>query len=151
MRISAQLVAVLDDEPEMLKAIRRLLVSRGFRVDTYQRGADFLAAFEGSSRPDCLVLDLHMPEMSGFDVLEAMRTRRIPMPVIVITGHDEPGMEERARMLGAISYLKKPVDRDDLLAAIGAAPPGHTEGDGAGRQLEDRSGDSGLAGGSRDE
>ena len=105
----------------MLKALRRLLVSRGFRVDAYQRGADLLAAIERSPRPDCLVLDLHMPELSGFDVLEAMRTRQIPVPVIVITGQDAPGMEERSRMLGAISYLRKPVDRDDLLSAIEAA------------------------------
>ena len=105
----------------MLKAIRRLLACRGFRVDTYERGAELLTTLEGSPRPDCLVLDLHMPEMSGFDVLEALRTRQIPVPVIVITGHDAPGMEERSRMLGAISYLRKPVDRDDLLSAIEAA------------------------------
>jgi FixJ family two-component response regulator len=121
MQAAARTVAVLDDEPEMLKAIRRLLACRGFRVDTYERGADVLAALESSPRPDCLVLDLHMPEMSGFDVLEAMRTRQVPVPVIVITGHDAPGMEERSRMLGAVGYLKKPVDRDDLLSAIAAA------------------------------
>lgn len=108
----------------MLKALRRLLASRGFRVDTYERGADLLAALAGSPRPDCLLLDLHMPEMSGFDVLEALQNRQIAMPVIVITGHDGPGMEERSRMLGAISYLKKPVDRDDLLSAIEAADSG---------------------------
>jgi len=73
-------VAVLDDEPDMLKAIRRLLASRGFRVDTYERGADLLTALEGSPRPDCLLLDLHMPEMSGFDVLEAMRDPADPRP-----------------------------------------------------------------------
>ena len=121
MRTQAKVIAVLDDEPEMLKAVRRLLTTRGFRVDTYERGVDLLAALERPPLPDCLVLDLHMPEVSGFDVLEAMRTRQIPVPVIVITGHDEPGMEERSRMLGAIGYLKKPVDREDLLSAIAAA------------------------------
>jgi FixJ family two-component response regulator len=113
-------VAVLDDEPEMLKAVRRLLSSQGFRVETYGRGADLLAALEHPPLPVCLVLDLHMPDMSGFDVLAAMRQRAIPVPVIVITGHDEPGMEESSRKLGAISYLKKPVERNDLLAAIAA-------------------------------
>jgi FixJ family two-component response regulator len=121
MRTPVPTVAVLDDEPEMLKAIRRLLACRGFRVDTYERGADVLAALECSPRPDCLVLDLHMPEMTGFEVLETLRTRQVPVPVIVITGHDAPGMEERSRMLGAVGYLKKPVDRDDLLSAIAAA------------------------------
>ncbi len=128
MRTPTAFVAVLDDEPEMLKAMRRLLASRGFRVDTYERGADLLTALEGSPRPDCLVLDLHMPEMSGFDVLEAMRTRQTPVPVIVITGHDEPGMEERSRMLGAVGYHKKPVDREELFSAIEAARSGARSG-----------------------
>ena len=128
MRTPTPFVAVLDDEPEMLKALRRLLASRGFRVDTYERGADLMTALEGSPRPDCLVLDLHMPEMSGFDVLEAMRTRQTPVPVIVITGHDAPGVEERCRMLGAVGYHKKPVDRDELLSAIEAARSGARSG-----------------------
>ena len=108
----------------MLTALRRLLSCHGFRVDTYGCGADLLAALERSSRPDCLVLDLHMPGMSGFEVLEAMRKRQLAVPVIVVTGNDEPGMEELSRRLGAVCYLKKPVDQDDLLAAIteAAAP-----------------------------
>jgi FixJ family two-component response regulator len=115
-------VAVLDDEPEMRKALRRLLLSRGFRVEEYERGEDLLTAL--SSHPlDCLLLDLHMPGINGFDVLEALRTRGIPLPVIVITAHDEPGTSERVRELGASAYLKKPVDRDALLSAIAAANP----------------------------
>jgi len=62
-----------------------------------------------------------MTEVSGFDVLEAFQSRHIHTPVIVITAHDEPGTEERVRLLGAAAYLKKPVDRDALLAAIGDA------------------------------
>jgi FixJ family two-component response regulator len=113
-------VAVLDDEPEMLKALRRLLNSRGFRVEEYERGEDFLAALSSHS-PDCLLLDLHMPGVNGFDVLEAFRSRQISIPVIVVTAHDEPGTAERVRALGAFAYLKKPVDRDALLAAIEAS------------------------------
>lgn len=113
-------VAVLDDEPEMRKALRRLLSGRGFCVEEYERGSDFLAAL-GSSRLDCLLLDLHMPEVSGFAVLEAFQSRKIPTPVIVITAHDEPGTSERVRSLGARNYLKKPVDQDVLLSAIADA------------------------------
>jgi FixJ family two-component response regulator len=113
-------VALLDDEPELRKALRRLLTGRGFCVEEYECGSDFLATL--SSRPfDCLLLDLHMAEVSGFDVLEAFQSRHIHTPVIVITAHDEPGSEERVRRLGASAYLKKPVDRDALLSAINAA------------------------------
>jgi FixJ family two-component response regulator len=116
----APVVAVLDDEPEMRKALRRLLNSRGFRVQEYERGQDFLVALE-MHPPDYLLLDLHMPGLNGFDVLEALLARHIPVPVIVVTAHDEPGTQERVRALGASAYLKKPVDRDDLLSAIAAA------------------------------
>jgi len=104
----------------MRKAIRRLLNCRGFRVEEYERGEDFLAALYSHS-PDCLLLDLHMPGINGFDVLEAVRSRQISLPVIVVTAHDEPGTAERVRALGACAYLKKPVDRDALLSAIEAA------------------------------
>jgi len=113
-------VAILDDEPEMRKALRRLLTCRGFRVEEYERGEDLLAALNAQPL-DCLLLDLHMPGIAGFDVLETFRSRQIPVPVIVITAHDEPGTADRVRVLGASAYLKKPVDRDALLSAIAAA------------------------------
>jgi len=124
MLSNAPVVGVLDDEPEMRKALRRLLSSRGFRVEEYACGEDLLAAL-GSHPLECLLLDLHMPGVNGFDVLETFRSRQIRVPVIVITAHDEPGTADRVRSLGASAYLKKPVDRDTLLSAIAAAnlPP----------------------------
>jgi FixJ family two-component response regulator len=115
-----QVIAILDDEPEMRKALRRLLGCRGFRVEEYERAEDLLATLD-SDPPDYLLLDLHMPGLNGFDVLEACHSRQIPVPIIVITAHDEPGTAERAQALGASAYLKKPVDRDALLAAIQTA------------------------------
>jgi len=104
----------------MRKALRRLLTCRGFRVEEYECGEALLAAID--SHPlEILLLDLHMPGINGFDVLEAFRDRLIPVPVIVITAHDEPGTAERVRALGASAYMKKPVDRDALLSAIAAA------------------------------
>jgi FixJ family two-component response regulator len=123
MPTAEPVVAVLDDEPEMRKALRRLLTCRGFRVEEYERGEDLLAAL-GSHPLDCLLLDLHMTGMNGFDVLEAFLSRHSTLPVIIITAHDEPGTAERVRALGASAYLKKPVDRDALLSAIAAATPG---------------------------
>lgn len=110
-------IAVLDDEPQMRKALRRLLATHGFRVEAYGTGREFLAALP-SHPADCLVLDLHMPEISGFDVLAAFATQQVTPPVVVITGHDEPGTAERTRALGASAFLTKPVDETALLDAI---------------------------------
>lgn len=127
MPIPQQVIAILDDEPEMRKALRRLLGCRGFRVEEDQRAEDLLATLD-LHPPDYLLLDLHMPGLNGFDVLEAFHSRRSPVPIIVITAHDERGTAERARALGASAYLKKPVDRDVLLAAIEAAKPAANRG-----------------------
>jgi CheY-like chemotaxis protein len=67
------------------------------------------------------LLDLQMPGLNGFEVLENLRTHRMSVPVIVITAHDEPGTAERVRSLGAFAYLKKPVERDSLLLVIAEA------------------------------
>ena len=121
---SPLVVAVLDDEPQMRKALRRLLAAHGFRVEAYERGEDFLAALP-SHAADCLVLDLHMPELNGFGVLAALKSCRVITPVVVITGHDEPGTAERALSLGASAYLTKPVDELALLSAIKSAIAAH--------------------------
>ena len=113
-------VAVLDDEPELRKALRRLLAPKGFRVAEYESGDEFLTTL-GSYPVDCILLDLQMPGLNGFEVLENLRTHQISVPVIVITAHDEPGTAERVRSLGAFAYLKKPIERDSLLLAIAEA------------------------------
>jgi FixJ family two-component response regulator len=122
MPIKQSVIAVLDDEPEMRKALRRLLGCRGFRVEEYACAEDLFIALD-SHVVDCLLLDLHMPGINGFDVLGAFQVRHIPTPIIVITAHDEPGTADRVHVLGASAYLKKPVDRDALLAAIETAAP----------------------------
>ena len=127
MVAAAPVIAVLDDEPEMRKALRRLLACHGFRVHEYESGEQLLAALNSESPeelPDCVLLDLHMPGLHGFDVLEALQVRRLNLPVIVITAHDEPDTAERANALGASAYLKKPVDRNALFSALSAVLPG---------------------------
>jgi FixJ family two-component response regulator len=114
---SRPLIAVLDDEPRMCKALGRLLKTRGFEVVTYALGEELLAAL-ASRLPDCLLLDLHMPGINGFDVLERLAAQHLPVPVVVITGHDQPGNAEQVRRLGAMDYLLKPVSEQSLLEAI---------------------------------
>ena len=113
-------IAILDDEPKLRKALRRLLVAHGFAVVTFEHGDDVISAL--TAQPlDCLLLDLHMEATNGFDVLEAIAQREITTPVIVITGHGEPETAARVMGMGASSYLNKPVDESALLAAIGDA------------------------------
>ena len=123
MKGQPRVVAVVDDEADVLRALRRLLRSEGFDVLVYESGLDFMKDF-GTSDLDCLVVDLHMPQMTGFDVLEALRD--LPddperPPVIVLTGNDTPTGRARALGGGAHSYLCKPTDADVLIQAINAA------------------------------
>lgn len=120
MPATAPTIAVLDDEAEMRKALRRLLTCRGFMVYEFAGGEEFLDSLK-SWAPECLLLDLHMPALNGFDVLEALRVRKNHLPVVVITAHDEPGTADRLRGFGVSAFLKKPVDRDVLLSAIETA------------------------------
>ncbi|MCW1924728.1 response regulator [Luteolibacter arcticus] len=114
------MIAVLDDEPQLRKALRRLLVTHGFSVVTFEHGEDAIAAL--TDQPvDCLLLDLHMEQTNGFDVLEAMAARGLTTPVVVITGHGEPETAAHVMSMGAAAYLNKPVDESALLAAIGDA------------------------------
>lgn len=115
-------IAVLDDEAQMLKALRRLLRTHGFIVEIYTSGNELLKAFAHQTA-DCLLLDLHMPEMTGFQVMEALTAREMRMPVIIITGHDEPKNAERVLSLGAAAYLTKPIDEVTLLTALRKAIP----------------------------
>lgn len=111
----------------MRSALGRLLGTHGYAVELFETGDDFLKAVQ-NHWPDCLLLDLHMPRTTGFDVLQAMTSMRIKVPAIVVTGHDEPGNAERAYELGAAAYLLKPLDESTLVDTIericpGSAPP----------------------------
>lgn len=116
-------IGVLDDEPEMRKALQRLLACLGYHVEEYARGEDLLELVD-SRRLDCLLLDLQLEGIDGFQVLETLSARQIQLPVIVITAHDEPDTAERVHRLGAVACLKKPVDRDALTSSITAALAG---------------------------
>jgi FixJ family two-component response regulator len=117
MGMQALVVAVVDDEPDVRRALQRLLASVGIRVEEYGSGASFLASLAHHA-PDCVVLDLHMPELSGFDVQAVLARQEHPTPIVVITGHDTPTARARVLGAGAAAYLCKPVDDEALLGAI---------------------------------
>jgi FixJ family two-component response regulator len=117
-----KVIAVVDDETKMCVALTRLLKSRGYDVESFASGDDVLKAVQ-SAPPDCMLLDLHMPRTTGFDVLESMFSMHVEVPIIVITGHDQPGNAQRVRGLGAKDYLLKPLEESILVEAIQRACP----------------------------
>jgi FixJ family two-component response regulator len=114
------LIAVVDDDPFVRKALERLLRSAGLSVEAFASGVAFLESAD-DHEPDCVVLDLHMPEVSGFEVQSRLARAHAGVPVVVITGHDTPESRSRALGGGAKSYLTKPVDDEALLNAISTA------------------------------
>ena len=118
-------VAVVDDDESVRKALQRLLRASDFDADTFASAQDFLASLPQAAPPDCLVLDLQMPGMSGLDLHRRIGRAGLRLPVVFITGHDEPGMQARCLAAGASAYLRKPLEAGALLAAIEAAigPP----------------------------
>ena len=115
MSRSKLVVAIVDDEDTVRRALERLFRSAGIASEAFSGGATFLDSLR-SHRPDCVVLDLHMPEVTGFDV--QARLRELDIPVVVITGHDTPESRGRVQELGAAAYLRKPVAAKALLEAI---------------------------------
>jgi FixJ family two-component response regulator len=112
-------IAVIDDEEAVRMALRRLLRSAGLAVETFSGGGEFLASLS-QRRPDCALLDLNMPDVTGYDVLQRLAATGELIPVIVITGNDSEGAEERSLRAGALGFLRKPINADVLLDTITA-------------------------------
>ena len=114
-------IVVVDDDESVRKALQRLLRASDLDADTFASAQDFLASLPHAPLPDCLVLDLQMPGTSGLDLQRQLVRTGPQVPTVVITGHDEPGMEARCLAAGARAYLRKPLEAGTLLAAIEAA------------------------------
>src|ERR1044071_3680949 len=114
------MIAIVDDEEPVRKALRRLLRSAGMDVESFPSGVEFLESLT-TEWPDCVVLDLHMPVMNGFEVQAQLADLRVSVPVVIITGHDSD--ETRALALAGfpVAYLRKPVNDQLLLDAIALA------------------------------
>ena len=120
MSIPGGIVYVLDDEPEMVKALTRLLRARRFEVRGYTSVQDFLK----SCRPEdtaCLVLDVAMPELDGLQLQQHLTRQGIIIPIIFLTGHGDIPTSVRAIKAGATDFLTKPVDAALLVGAVRAA------------------------------
>jgi FixJ family two-component response regulator len=110
-------IAIVDDDPAVLKALTRLLRTRAFQTKAYGSGQEFLAALP-DGLPECLILDLQMPEMTGLELQQHLARRGIQIPTIVITALGDIGVRERCVSAGAVAFLSKPVQSTSLFAAI---------------------------------
>jgi FixJ family two-component response regulator len=113
-------VAVVDDEESVRCALVRLLRASGLESEGFVSGESFLSSLEGR-RPDCVILDLQMAGMGGRDVQRQLNRLQIPLPVIIITAHDEPTIREQCLADGAAAYVRKPLRADVLIGSIKAA------------------------------
>ena len=113
-------VAIVDDEEPVRKALKRLLRASGLDAESYASGQDFLEA-SALPEPDCVLLDLHMPRMTGLQVLRALQAARRTLPIVIITAHDAPETREQCLAAGATAYLRKPLEEHELIDTIRAA------------------------------
>jgi FixJ family two-component response regulator len=100
-------VTVIDDDENVRDSLAALVQSMNLDVDSYASGMEFLEGFE-HSRPGCVVLDLRLPQLSGQEVLKELTTRRVRVPVIMITGHGDIPAAVAAMKAGAFDFLEKP-------------------------------------------
>ncbi len=111
------MVFVVDDDASVRRAVKRLVRSAGFPVETFASAAEFLCGGWGSAR-GCLILDVRLPEVSGLELQERMVSSGSSLPIIFITAHDDAEARERAMSAGAAAFINKPFDDQELLAAL---------------------------------
>jgi two-component system response regulator FixJ len=111
-------VAVVDDDPGVRDSLKFLLEVAGHRVGTYDSAVAFLE--DRTLRPACLILDQHMPRVSGLDLAARLRTQGSGIPILLISGALSPSIVARAAELGIEKVLGKPPTEDELLGFVNA-------------------------------
>ena len=110
-------VFIIDDDPVICDAINWLLESVNITVMIYYNGQDYLNAYD-SNRPGCLLLDIRMPGMGGFELFEELNKQRNRLPVIFMTGHGDVPMAVQAMQQGAVDFILKPFNDEFLLEKV---------------------------------
>jgi FixJ family two-component response regulator len=122
-----QLIAVVDDEAGVRTMLRRVLRHAEYEVAAFASGEDFLAAL-AACVPACVVLDVHMPGLSGFETQSRMRSLGFAVPAVFITASEDRALDRAAREAGGVALLRKPFASDRLLEAVDAALRGTATG-----------------------
>ena len=117
----APIVHVIDDDASLRRALKFLLESVGWQVDTHESAEAFLAAFDRERRPACLVLDIRMPMTSGLELQQQLHDRGVRVPIVFLTGHGDVAMAVQAMKFGASDFIEKPFKDQVLLDAVGRA------------------------------
>jgi FixJ family two-component response regulator len=114
---SNAVIAIVDDDPSVRKGLERLIRSLGWRAETFASAQEFLDRSR-TEAPSCLVLDLQLPGLSGLDLQKRMSDAGLEIPIVFLTGHGNIPASVKAMKAGAVEFLTKPVDEQDLLGAI---------------------------------
>jgi FixJ family two-component response regulator len=114
---SNAVIAIVDDDPSVRRGIERLIRSAGWDAETFASAQEFLSR-DRAERPSCLVLDLQLPGLSGLDLQKRMAEFGLEIPIVFLTGHGNIPASVQAMKAGAIEFLTKPFDEEDLLKAI---------------------------------
>jgi FixJ family two-component response regulator len=113
-------VIVVEDDPGLREAVERLLLAAGYSTQSFASGEALLEA-PARSRAACLIADVRLPGLSGFQLRERLAEQGTPLPVIYITAHDDPRARARAERDGALAFLIKPFEGRRLLEVVGRA------------------------------
>ena len=116
-RQSEAVIAVVDDDPSVRQGLQRLIRSVGWKAETFASAQEFLAR-PPTEAPSCLVLDLQLRDLSGLDLQKRMAEIGLETPIVFLTGHGNIPASVQAMKAGAVEFLTKPVDEQDLLRAI---------------------------------
>jgi FixJ family two-component response regulator len=117
MSIGRKVVAVIDDDPSMLKAIERLLRAHGFDAEVFESAEAFLSG-DARGEAACLVLDIHLGGMSGIELRRRLTAGGSALPIIFITAVDDEAIYREAMGAGCVAYLRKPFAANLLIGAI---------------------------------
>ncbi len=110
-------VCVVDDHEAVRDSTQLLLGIYGYQVRAYAGARDFLAEFD-AAHTGCLILDIHMPEMTGVELLALLRARGITTPTIIVSGQTDAVVGETLTRSGAFAILSKPVNEDELMGFV---------------------------------
>jgi len=117
MRQPEAVIAIVDDDLSVREGLETLIRSAGWRVETFASAQEFLARPRAEA-PSCLILDLQLPGLSGLDLQKRMAELELEIPIVFLTGHGNIPASVQAMKAGAVEFLTKPFDEQDLLRAI---------------------------------
>ena len=110
-------VYILDDDESICRALKCLLITHGFEVSAFLSAEEFFSAVPDSAR-GCLLLDIHMPGVDGWEVLKRTIKSGVKRPVIIISADKNDGLREQALKIGAVGFFQKPVNDQELVDLI---------------------------------